>query len=98
MIMLHVFPADSPAKPKMTVEEFKDWLLSIDTNGDGRISKKELEEALLKLNFKFAGWKAWRALNKADINKNKGIDYDVPEEMDKLIECALGWGVIIVQT
>ncbi|XP_042494223.1 probable calcium-binding protein CML15 [Macadamia integrifolia] len=49
-------------------QKFWEWVKRIDANGDGRVSRKELEEALRKLGFRFCFLKAWSAIAKADAN------------------------------
>jgi Ca2+-binding EF-hand superfamily protein len=64
-----------------TVEEFRAWLAQFDADGDGRISREELREALRSLDLWFAWWKAREALRDADANRNGLVD---PDEMGRL--------------
>ncbi|CAM0943950.1 unnamed protein product [Alopecurus aequalis] len=64
-----------------TVEEFRAWLAQFDADGDGRISREELQEALRSLDVWFAWWKAREALREADANRNGLVDGD---EMGRL--------------
>ncbi|KAF8730300.1 hypothetical protein HU200_017284 [Digitaria exilis] len=64
-----------------TVEEFRAWLSQFDADGDGRISREELEEALRSLNLWFAWWKAREAMRAVDANGNGAVDDD---EMGRL--------------
>ncbi|KAL0908666.1 hypothetical protein M5K25_023170 [Dendrobium thyrsiflorum] len=75
-------------------DQFKEWLKSIDQDGDGQISRKELRHALRALGLNCAWWKAWRALVHADLNHNKHIDGD--HEVEELIKYAekRNWGII----
>ena len=57
-----------------TVEEFRAWLAQFDADGDGRISREELREALRSLDVWFAWWKAREALRDADANRNGVVD------------------------
>ncbi|EMS54886.1 hypothetical protein TRIUR3_05364 [Triticum urartu] len=59
-----------------TVEEFRAWLAQFDADGDGRISREELREALRSLDLWFAWWKAREALRDADANRNGLVDGD----------------------
>ncbi|KAH0451409.1 hypothetical protein IEQ34_018708 [Dendrobium chrysotoxum] len=76
-------------------DQFKAWLKSIDTDGDGKISRKELRHALRALGLNCAWWKAWRALEHAELNHNKHIDGD--GEVEELIKYAVkrNWGIVI---
>ncbi|KAI0494840.1 hypothetical protein KFK09_024985 [Dendrobium nobile] len=92
MVLFRTAPDDNQLK----VEQFKAWLKSIDQNGDGKISRKELRHALRALGLKSPRWKAWRALVHADLNHNKHIDGD--DEVEELIKYAVkrNWGIVIV--
>ncbi|RWR92547.1 EF-hand domain-containing protein [Cinnamomum micranthum f. kanehirae] len=82
-----------PTHPRMTVKQFKEWFESMDKNRDGNISKEELQEALSGIGMRFVGWKVWRGMVHADLNRNGVID---PAEMDDLIAYAKKrWGIII---
>ncbi|KAG0470023.1 hypothetical protein HPP92_016136 [Vanilla planifolia] len=77
---------------KMSDEQaFKDWLNSIDVNGDGLISQKELRVALQALGQNFTHWKSWRAIRLADLNRNNFIDGDV--EVKELMSYAGKLGI-----
>jgi calmodulin len=72
-----------PSPDQMTVEKFKEWLKQFDKNGDGRISRNELREALRR----HGGWwcttiRSGRALHHADKNNNGFVD---DTEMENLI-------------
>ncbi|OVA15805.1 EF-hand domain [Macleaya cordata] len=78
----------------MSLEQFRQWLKRIDTNGDGRISKQELEEALRKLGIRFARWRAKRAIAHSDKNHNGLVDGDL--EIIELLEYVKKrWGIVI---
>ena len=64
-----------------TVEEFRAWLSQLDADGDGRISREELERALRSINLWFVWWKAREAVRAADANRNGAVDGD---EMGRL--------------
>ena len=68
----------------------------MDGNGDGVISKKELEKAIRSLGLWFPSWKAKRAFAAVDSNDNGLIDTD--EELKELIEFAqTNWGLVIYE-
>ncbi|KAI3465363.1 hypothetical protein Pfo_022026 [Paulownia fortunei] len=70
---------------EMSVEEFKKWLMKFDANGDGRISVKELREAIRANGGWFSKWKAKRGMKIADKNLNGVID---DYEISNLVEFA----------
>ncbi|XP_020582873.1 uncharacterized protein LOC110026322 [Phalaenopsis equestris] len=77
------------------VKQFREWLKSIDRDGDGKISRQELRDALRVLGKSCSRWKAWRALVHADLNHNKHIDGD--DEVEELIKYAVKrWGIVVV--
>ncbi|KAK1256938.1 hypothetical protein QJS04_geneDACA017222 [Acorus gramineus] len=76
----------------MTEEEFLKWIDDIDTNRDRQVSKQELKKALRDLGVSFIGWKVWRAMRHADLNRNGCIDGQ--KEIRKLIDCARRWGIV----
>ncbi|KAI3991994.1 hypothetical protein MKX01_014885 [Papaver californicum] len=68
----------------MTMEEFKLWLKGFDKDGDGRISKQELREAL-RLHGSggwFTTWKSGRGVRSADANRDGFINEN---EMSNLV-------------
>ncbi|KAH7652836.1 EF-hand-containing protein [Dioscorea alata] len=82
---------------KINREECKKWLIErVDSNRDGKISMRDLHQAIQKLGPCF-GWvkawyEAWHAVKKLDINKNGAIDVD--SELDQLINYAeKEWGI-----
>ncbi|KAL0917136.1 hypothetical protein M5K25_012183 [Dendrobium thyrsiflorum] len=75
-----------------TEEQLKQWLKSLDKNSDGRISKQELREALRSTGQRFAGWKAWRTIKNADLNRNNFIDGN--SEIEKLMSIAAKWRIV----
>ncbi|KAH7652835.1 EF-hand-containing protein [Dioscorea alata] len=79
---------------RMSKEQFKEWLKTVDVDGDGKISKQELTNALRALGLHFSGWKAGRGIVHADLNKNKHVDGD--KEISALIAYAnKRWGMNI---
>ncbi|KAL5705763.1 hypothetical protein ACHQM5_024020 [Ranunculus cassubicifolius] len=84
----------SNSKREMTLEEFKLWLKQFDNDGDGRISKEELREAIRSLGGWFSTWKSGRGIRSADVNGDGFVD---DCEMKNLISFAeKRCGVIIV--
>nr|DAD21577.1 TPA_asm: hypothetical protein HUJ06_023040 [Nelumbo nucifera] len=90
MAMQGVFTVINP-----TEADFIKWLKSVDTNKDGFISKEELQEVLRMQKFWFPGWRAGRALNRADLNHNGLIDIGSKDEVAKIIEYAKARGIRI---
>ncbi|KAF4395655.1 hypothetical protein G4B88_013429 [Cannabis sativa] len=63
-----------------------------DANGDGRLSKQELRNAFASLGSFAPGWRAFRALRRADKNRDGFID---EEELDKVVKYAAKRGYTI---
>ncbi|KAJ0026064.1 hypothetical protein Pint_08786 [Pistacia integerrima] len=76
----------------LTEEQLKGLLKRYDINGDGRLSKKELQVAFRGLGLNFSGFRARRALQHADAD-NDGFITD--EEMKELITYAAKWGFTV---
>ncbi|XP_027091868.1 uncharacterized protein [Coffea arabica] len=70
----------------MSLEEFKEWLKKFDSNGDGRISKEELRQAIRAKGGWFTRWKCKDGLKSADKDGNGFIEDD---EMSYLKDFAL---------
>ncbi|KAF2309834.1 hypothetical protein GH714_005322 [Hevea brasiliensis] len=69
--------------PIRTMEDFKKWLKTFDADKDGRISRKEFENAIHGLDgVWFAKLQAWLQVHSADTNRNGFIDED---ELDNLL-------------
>lgn len=77
------------ASVPLSEEQIKGLLKRYDTNGDGRLSRKELEVAFRRLGLNFIGWKAKRALRHADAN---GDGYISEDELSELVKYATKWG------
>lgn len=75
----------SDGKRVMTTEELKRWLKKFDVDKDGRISKKELREAVRATGGRFARFKSRLGVRSADANGNGFVDED---ELDNLVEFA----------
>ncbi|XVE70061.1 hypothetical protein DITRI_Ditri10aG0041500 [Diplodiscus trichospermus] len=67
----------------LTKVQLKHILQSFDKNGDCRLSKQELKNALDYIGSHFPNWRASRALNRTDGNKDGYISED---EMDDLVD------------
>lgn len=67
---------------EMTVEEFRQWLKRFDSDGDGRISKEELQEAIHLVGGWFAKRRTRAALQSADANHDGFLNDD---EIDRLL-------------
>uniref|UniRef100_A0ACD5WQI0 Uncharacterized protein n=2 Tax=Avena sativa TaxID=4498 RepID=A0ACD5WQI0_AVESA len=63
-----------PSARGMSVEEFKEWLKQFDVDGDGRISKGELREAIRRRGGWFATLRAGRAVRRADRDNSGYVD------------------------
>ncbi|KAL5976564.1 hypothetical protein ACLOJK_020897 [Asimina triloba] len=72
----------SPPKPGASVGEIKQWIKSLDTNEDGKISNQELQYGLRHLNLCFTHFRARRGMKMTDLNGNGYID--TPAEFKEL--------------
>ncbi|EER97535.2 hypothetical protein BDA96_02G395400 [Sorghum bicolor] len=72
-------------RTSVTAAEFKKWLKQFDADGDGRISRRELREAIRRRGAWFASVKAWCAVRRADRDRNGFVD---DCEMESLVEFA----------
>ena len=76
----------------LTEDQLKGLLKRYDTNGDGRLSKKELKVAFRNLGLKHGGWRSKHALKHANAN---GDGFISEEEMNQLVKYASRWGFTI---
>ncbi|KAJ4701768.1 putative Calcium-binding EF-hand family protein [Melia azedarach] len=67
---------------KSTEEWLKRVIKGCDKDGDGRLSKQELKQAINILGSNFPAWRAWRALCYAD---SDGDGYVSEDEYDLLV-------------
>ncbi|GMP81027.1 hypothetical protein CsSME_00035879 [Camellia sinensis var. sinensis] len=77
---------------RLTEEQLKGILKRYDTNGDGKLSRKELKVAFRSLGFCFSGLRARCAVHHADGN---GDGFITEEEMSNLVKYASKWGFTI---
>ncbi|OVA10458.1 EF-hand domain [Macleaya cordata] len=70
---------------EMTIDEFKLWLMSFDTDKDGRISKDELRKAIRSVTGWFSACKNTKKGIYADANGDGYID---DEEIYNLLDFA----------
>lgn len=76
----------STREEDMTLEEFKEWLKQFDADGDGRISRNELREALRRRRGGwFTAWRSDRALRHADKDSSGFLD---DSEIENLVAFA----------
>jgi hypothetical protein len=77
----------------ITVPEFKRWLKQFDTDRDGRISRKELQEAIRRRGAWFSGLRAIFAIRHADRNRNGFVDDSEIEGLIHFAERELGFRI-----
>lgn len=71
----------------------REWLLQIDKNKDGFLTREELKDALGTFNVWFKGMRAKLAVKDADFNRNGVIDLKNESEMNEIIAYVLKhWG------
>ncbi|GAB4850833.1 hypothetical protein Ancab_030133 [Ancistrocladus abbreviatus] len=88
------FVSVSPKPAPLPEEELKRALMKeFDTNKDGRLSKEELAAFFKKHGSLIPGWRASRAMHRADGDGDGSID---EHEMKELINCVRKWGFTII--
>ncbi|KAK9066730.1 hypothetical protein SSX86_014053 [Deinandra increscens subsp. villosa] len=81
------------AEVPLTEAQVERLIRQYDTDGDDKISRKELRAILKKLGVRFAGFRAARAMAHVDANED-GVISD--EEVNELAKYAVSkWGVTI---
>ncbi|KAJ1291907.1 hypothetical protein BS78_02G352100 [Paspalum vaginatum] len=85
------------SREDMTLEDFKAWLKQFDADGDGRISRNELREALrhrLRGGW-FTTWRSGRALRHADKNSSGFLDDSEIENLVAFAQKDLGMKISV---
>ena len=77
---------------RYTEEQLKNLFKSSDANRDGRLSRQELKNAFASLGSFAPGWRAFRALRRADKNRDGYVDDD---ELDYVVKYAAKRGYTI---
>ncbi|XP_075665357.1 uncharacterized protein LOC142634998 [Castanea sativa] len=78
--------------PPTTEKQLRDTFQKYDTDGDGHLSKAELENAFKSLGSRMPNWRARRALHHADANGDKNIS---PEELNEVVKYAAKHGYVL---
>lgn len=76
----------------MPENHLKGIFRAFDTDGDGKLSRKELKVGLKSLGLRFTSIRAWRAIRHVDANGDGLIGED---ELDELTIYASKWGIIV---
>ena len=79
--------------PPTNEKQLRDTFQKYDSNGDGLLSKAELENAFKSLGSHMPNWRARRALNRADANGDKFISLD--QELDEVVKYAAKHGYVL---
>ncbi|KAF3961267.1 hypothetical protein CMV_014092 [Castanea mollissima] len=78
--------------PPTNEKQLRDTFQKYDTDGDGHLSKAELENAFKSLGSRMPNWRARRALHHADANGDKKIS---PEELNEVVKYAAKHGYVL---
>ncbi|KAF3961269.1 hypothetical protein CMV_014094 [Castanea mollissima] len=78
--------------PPTNEKQLRDTFQKYDRNGDGLLSRAELENAFKSLGSHMPNWRARRALNHADANGDKFISL---EELDEVVKYAAKHGYVL---
>uniref|UniRef100_A0A2N9FZ25 EF-hand domain-containing protein n=1 Tax=Fagus sylvatica TaxID=28930 RepID=A0A2N9FZ25_FAGSY len=78
--------------PPINSQQLRDTFKKYDSNGNGLLSKAELENAFKSLGSHFPGWRAGRALHHADANGDNSISL---EELDDVVNYAMKHGYVL---
>ncbi|KAK3028278.1 hypothetical protein RJ639_037455 [Escallonia herrerae] len=77
----------------LSEEDIRGLLKRFDTDGNGKLSKKELKVAFQSLGLRLSGWRAGRAVRRTDTDGDGQISEDEMLELAKY--CATKWGFSI---
>ncbi|AES59454.1 putative parvalbumin [Medicago truncatula] len=77
-----------PQNIAMTEKQVRDILMKAGRNGDGSLSKGELEKAFKEFGSRNTCWRAFCCLRKIDTNRDGKISR---EEIDSVVDYVLAW-------
>ncbi|KAL6656977.1 hypothetical protein ACP70R_004757 [Stipagrostis hirtigluma subsp. patula] len=88
-----LFPGGREHRTTITAAEFKEWLKQFDADRDGRISARELREAIRRRGAWFPNLRAWRAVRRADRDGDGFVnDWEI-ENLVQFAEDELGFRI-----
>ncbi|KAJ9567561.1 hypothetical protein OSB04_003527 [Centaurea solstitialis] len=79
---------------ELTVKEFKRWLMKFDTDKDGRISRKELQQVVKATGGWFSRLKGTAGIKSADKNGNGFVDGCEIENLIQFAQKELGVRIV----
>ncbi|CAN6466678.1 unnamed protein product [Victoria cruziana] len=79
-----------PAKPTLSLDDFKRWLKQFDHDGDNRINRNELRTAMRTASVRFTWFKSGEGMREADTNKDGVLDDAELENLVTFAERKLG--------
>ncbi|PIN05535.1 hypothetical protein CDL12_21925 [Handroanthus impetiginosus] len=85
---------DGSNKRQMSAEEFEKWLMKFDHNGDGRISRNELRDAMKSCGAMFTWWRSGRAMGEADVGGSGYINEDEINYLLRFAKEKLGFEIL----